>query len=201
MNKPVTYLALGDSYTIGEGVLLIESFPYQLCQLLRSKGHPVHAPEIVAKTGWTTDELLQAMEHYQFLEQYSLVTVLTGVNNQYRGRMVEEYKIQFEHLLKNAIHLAGHKRDHVIVISIPDYGVTPFAQTLNKEKIAKEIDLFNSVNRAVSAQYKVQYVNVTEISRISAGEDMLAADKLHPSGKQYKLWAEIISDALKSLLK
>lgn len=201
MQKNFTYLALGDSYTIGESLPLTNSFPYQVCLLLRKKGLSVSAPEIIAKTGWTTDELTAAMTGYGFLELYSFVTLLIGVNNQYRSRPVEEYKIEFESLLKKAIQLAN-KNDHVIVISIPDYSITPFADTLDKEKISKEIDLFNSVNRAVSIQYKVHYIDITSESRqIKKVEKYIASDNLHPSEKLYKKWAEEVVEIIKPYLK
>lgn len=202
MQKNFTYLALGDSYTIGESLPLTNSFPYQVCQLLRKKGLSVSAPEIIAKTGWTTDELTAAMTGYGFLESYSFVTLLIGVNNQYRSRPVEEYKIEFESLLKKAIQLANNKNEHVIVISIPDYSITPFADKLDKEKISKEIDLFNSVNRAVSIQYKVHYIDITSESRqIKKVEKYIAADNLHPSEKLYKKWAEEVVEIIRPPLK
>ena len=202
MQKNYTYLALGDSYTIGESLPLTNSFPYQVCQFLRKKSIQVNAPEIIAKTGWTTDELSAAITDYEFLEHYSFVSLLIGVNNQYRGRPVEEYKIEFESLLKKAIQLANNKSEHVIVISIPDYSITPFADALDKEKISKEIDLYNSVNRAVSIQYKVHYIDITLGSRrIKKVEKYIADDKLHPSEKVYKKWAEEVVEIIKPALK
>ena len=202
MQKNFTYLALGDSYTIGESLPLTNSFPYQVCQFLRKRGLPLSAPEIIAKTGWTTDELTAAIATYDFLDHYSFVSLLIGVNNQYRGRPVEEYKIEFESLLKKAIQLANNKNDHVIVISIPDYSITPFADKLDKEKISKEIDLFNSVNRAVSIQYKVHYIDITTESRQNEKlEKYIASDNLHPSEKLYKKWAEEVVEIIKPSLK
>jgi hypothetical protein len=129
MHSTYTYLALGDSYTIGESVLIQKSFPYQTVQLLRRQGYHFSAPEIVAKTGWTTDELEEGIKDHEFLAKYDFVSLLIGVNNQYRGRDVMLYKMEFEELLKKALSFVHNKSSHVIVVSIPDYSVTPFAQS------------------------------------------------------------------------
>lgn len=196
------YLALGDSYTIGEGVALHLNFPYQTVALLREAGYAFHAPEIVAKTGWTTGELESAMGRYPFLPKYDLVSLLIGVNNQYRGGDIVEYKEQFERLLKRAIGLAGGRPEHVVVISIPDYGTTPFGQKMDVHKIAREIDGYNSLNKALSIQYKVQYVDVTPVSRdTKAGASAIAADGLHPSEEQYARWAKEVFAVAKKAAK
>lgn len=202
MEKVLTYLALGDSYSIGESVLLYQSFPYQVVQLLRKKGLNFSAPEIIARTGWTTDELSAGIGACRFLPQYNYITLLIGVNNQYRGRTVEEYKVEFETLLKQALQFGEGKKERVIVLSIPDYSVTPFAASMDQEKIAKEIDLFNSVSKAVSIQYKVHYIDITPESREASGDQsFLAEDKLHPSAKAYKKWAEKVADIIYGQLK
>ena len=126
-------LALGDSYSIGEGVMLHQNFPYQTVQILRTMGYEFHAPEIIAKTGWTTDELEEGMKGYRFLSRYDFVTLLIGVNNQYRGADIIPYKEQLEELLKKAITMANGKKEHVIMLSIPDYSVTPFADSMDRE--------------------------------------------------------------------
>jgi lysophospholipase L1-like esterase len=196
------YLALGDSYTIGEAVLLHQSFPYQAVQILRNAGYDFQAPEIIAKTGWTTDELEEAVKHYRFLPKYDYVTLLVGVNNQYRGREAIEYKHQFEGLLQKAIGLANGKKDHVIIVSIPDYSVTPYAANSDREKIAREIDSFNGINKALSIQYKVQYMEITEGLRDAANDaTLLASDGLHPSEKEYAKWAAKLAELITSLLK
>jgi lysophospholipase L1-like esterase len=202
MQQIYTYLALGDSYTIGEAVPLTRNFPYQLVQLLRKKGLPVVAPEIIAQTGWTTDELDTAIKANQYLSKYDLVTLLIGVNNQYRGREALQYKMEFEDLLKKAIEFANGKPSHVCVVSIPDYGVTPFAAEMDKEKIGREIDIFNNINKAVSIQYKTHYVDITPGSR-EAGTDkeLVTSDRLHPSEKEYSKWAEKLAILVTSLLK
>ena len=202
MEKTYTYLALGDSYTIGEAVPLTNSFPYQTVRLLRNKGYHFSAPEIIAKTGWTTDELETVMKGYSFLPKYDFVTLLIGVNNQYRGREVIEYKQQFEQLLEKAIVLTGGKASHVIIVSIPDYSVTPFAKSMDTEKISKQIDVFNSVAKALSVQYKTQYIEITGTSRDAENDnELVAEDGLHPSAKEYAKWAEKVSKAIASLLK
>jgi lysophospholipase L1-like esterase len=197
-----SYLALGDSYTIGEAVPLNQSFPYQVVQLLRNKEFNFSAPEIIAKTGWTTDELQNAINNSTLLSKYDFVTLLIGVNNQYRGKDAIEYKEQFEELLKKAIDLANGKKEHVAVISIPDYSVTPYAKQMDTEKISKEIEVFNGINKALSIQYKVQYVDITTDSREAKNNPtFIAHDSLHPSEKEYAKWAEKIVDAISSQLK
>jgi lysophospholipase L1-like esterase len=202
MEKLQTYLALGDSYTIGEAIPVHLSFPSQVVQQLRKNKSHVSAPEIMARTGWTTDELLAAISDYKFLEHYDLVTLLVGVNNQYRGRRIEEYKLEMESLLKFALERANKKEDHVIVLSIPDYSVTPFAQKLEPERISKEIDLYNTVKRALAAQYKVRYIDITEQSKAAySDESLLAPDGLHYSEKVYKVWAEKVVEIISSKMK
>ncbi|HMD01309.1 MAG TPA: SGNH/GDSL hydrolase family protein [Ferruginibacter sp.] len=189
-----TYLALGDSYTIGESVLIQKNFPYQVVQRLRKEGYQCAPPEIIARTGWTTGELEAAMKDHRFMEKYDWVTLLIGVNNQYRGLDVIEYKTQFEELLKKALELAGGKKDHVILVSIPDYSVTPYSQAMDKEKIARDIDVFNGVSKALSIQYKLQYVDITSLSREAASdESLIAQDGLHPSAIEYEKWAKEIA--------
>lgn len=191
--KNLTFLALGDSYTIGEGVPVFDNFPYQAVKLLRQKGIKINAPEIVAKTGWTTDELINGIENYQLLKKYDLVTLLIGVNNQYRGRNVDEYGIQYKKLLDSAVKFAGGKKERVLVLSIPDWGVTPFAEGKDRSKIATEIDRYNAVKEKINKEAGVVFISITEGTREASGDiSLLAKDKLHPSGKEYKRWAEKI---------
>ena len=195
--EPLTYLALGDSYTIGEGVPLHESFPYQTVQLLRKEGLDVNAAEIVAKTGWTTDELESNIAKTHFKKTYDFVSLLIGVNNQYRGRSIDEYAFQFEELLKKSIKFAGNKHENVFVISIPDWGATPFAEGRDRKKIASEIDAFNSINKKISEHFKVSYIEITNGSREALNNGLLVTkDKLHPSALEYKKWAEKLSVAM-----
>lgn len=196
-----TYLALGDSYTIAEAVPLHESFPYQTVQLLRTNGLHIHAPEIVATTGWTTLELAEHILHTKLNEDYDFVTLMIGVNNQYRGSSIEDYKNDFEFLLKKALHFADDKNDHVIVLSIPDWSVTPFAKDDDVKKIEQEINEFNKVNAAIAKQYKVHYIDVTRSSKEAANDaSLIAKDGLHPSGKEYAKWAEQIASIIEKRL-
>ena len=187
-----TYLALGDSYTIGEQVLLSESFPYQTVQKLRSlpANKLFAAPEIIAKTGWTTDELNASIEQTVFLDKYDIVSLLIGVNNQYRGRSVEEFSTEFLILLQKAIAFAGDKPANVFVLSIPDWGVTPFAEGRKRQQIAAEIDAYNEVCRTAAEKFLCNYIDNT-ISQRAHGNSpaFLAADGLHPSGIEYEKWA------------
>ena len=161
----MTLLALGDSYTIGEGVPLYESFPYQVVQMLRAEGYEFSAPEIIAKTGWTTDELQSVISSYKFQHSYDFVTLLIGVNNQYRGKTTEEYKQQFSTLLKKSIRLCSNQSSHVIVLSIPDWGLTPFAKEKDSKKISEQIDQFNTVNKTLAVEHGARYIDVTSGSR------------------------------------
>jgi lysophospholipase L1-like esterase len=193
-----TYLALGDSYTIGETVLSSENFPSQTVQLLRKEGLDFNAPEIVAKTGWTTDELEEAIPKYRFRKPYDFVSLLIGVNNQYRGRSVDSYKPEFEDLLRKAIHYAGDRSDRVVVLSIPDWGVTLFAKGSNRVQIALDIDSYNVANKQIAMQYNVHYIDITPWTREAATDNsLLASDGLHPSGKEYTRWAERMADFFK----
>jgi lysophospholipase L1-like esterase len=196
-----SYLALGDSYTIGESVPSADNFPNKAVQLLKNSGYTFRDAEIVAKTGWTTDELQNNINSHSFTPPYDIVTLLIGVNNQYRGRPVDEYKPQFESLLKQAIQFAGGKADHVIVLSIPDWGVTPFAAGRDRDQIAREIDAYNAANKTISENFKVHYIDITPWTREAAHDlTFVASDGLHPSGKEYQRWSEKLTDKIKSLL-
>jgi len=183
------YLALGDSYTIGESVVEAECFPMQLAALLEKQGFPANVT-IVARTGWTTDELWQGIQAVAIEPPYDLVSLLIGVNNQYRGYDINEYREGFKSLLDRAIEYAGGDEKRVLVFSIPDWGVTPFAMDRDALKIASEIDLFNRVNRQETQRAGAHYVDVTPISRQAATDaSLVAADDLHPSGNMYAQWA------------
>lgn len=195
LTKAYSFLFLGDSYTVGEGLPLQESYPYQLIQLLREDGMDIYAPELTAKTGWTTDELLSAMGKYTYRQQYDFTLLLIGVNNQYRGRSAIEYAAQFELLLKAAIALAGDKTGRTIVVSIPDWGVTPFAEGKDRAAIAREIDHYNHINRQLALEAGVHYVDITPGTREAAMDSgLLAVDKLHPSALAYRQWALAIKE-------
>lgn len=195
--KTLSFLALGDSYTIGESVPIYHSFPYQTVQLLRKKGMQVHAAEIVAKTGWTTDELMAGIEKTVFEKNYDIVTLLIGVNNQYRGKAADAYAIEFEALLNKAIAFAAGNKKHVYVLSIPDWGATPFAEGRDRKKIAAEIDVFNSINRKITEAKDITYISITEGTReVPTNPKLVAKDGLHPSGDDYARWAEKLSTAI-----
>ena len=189
------YLALGDSYTIGESVAESERFPVQLARELG-----LSDPAIIAKTGWTTDELGQALNAVRLAGPFDLVTLLIGVNNQYRGRDAEQYRGEFAELLQRAIGFAGGDAKKVVVVSIPDWGVTPFAEGRDRARIATEIDRYNAINREEAGRAGARYVDITPISR---GSDpaLVAGDGLHPSGKQYTEWVKLILPEARAVLR
>ena len=191
--KPMRYLALGDSYTIGASVAPAERWPVQLAAQLRANGLIVAEPLIIARTGWTTDELMAGIERQPPQGPFDLVSLLIGVNDQYRGRGSDDYRLQFRHLLHTAIAYAGGHPAHVIVLSIPDWSVTPFAAGQQRAAIAAAIDDFNAINRQETAQAGARYVDVTPVSRQALQDaSLLATDGLHPSGKMYTQWVELV---------
>ena len=198
------YLALGDSYTIGTGLVNVNNnYPIQLVDSLNSK-HPEFDgadPRIIARNSWTTGDLLFATDTAKIDTTYQLVSLLIGVNNQYQNRPINEYSEEFETLLNRAIQYADNDTSRVFVLSIPDYGVTPFGSS-NAEEIAEEIDLFNGVNQSITDNYGVSYFNITEISRMAADDaSLIAPDDLHPSGEMYALWIEEILGEISMKLK
>lgn len=187
------YLALGDSYTIGESVAVSDRWPVELVSRLRKKGLEFEEPDIIAVTGWTTDELINAIEQKDPSEDYDLVTLLIGVNNQYRGYPFKQYTAEFELLLKTAIKHGQGQSSNVFVVSIPDYGVTPFAQEKDPDKIGREIDAYNSEAEKTCRKYLVPFINITNISKTALNDPELTADdNLHPSGKMYRMWVDEI---------
>lgn len=203
MSKHIhSYLALGDSYTIGESVPIYENFPYQTIQLLRKKGLHFHAPEIIAQTGWTSFELAAYLLHTPLLETYDFVSLLIGVNNQYRELPVEEFGTDFAFLLRKAIHLSGGHANRVFVLSIPDWGGTPFAAKKNAKKISEEIDSFNAICKEESKKNGVTFINITDESRKAVKDkSLLAKDQLHYSGKAYAVWAARAMATISAQLK
>lgn len=186
----VRLLALGDSYTIGQSVATNDRWPNQLARELARGNIFVDSVRIIAKTGWRTDNLANAIATQNPDSNWNLVGLLIGVNNQYQGRSVQDYAPEFEELLETAITLAGGNKDHVFVVSIPDYGFTPFGQS-DQPRISAELDQFNAVNRSISQQYQVAYYDITPISREGlARPELVAGDNLHPSGIQYEEWVE-----------
>ena len=197
---PLTYLALGDSYTIGESVPMEGRWPVQLAAALRDEGVPLADPVILATTGWTTDELSAAMDDAAFAPPYGLVSLLIGVNNQYRGRGVDDYRAEFHRLLQRAIALAGGRAGRVLVLSIPDWGVTPFARDSGRDtaRIAAELDAYNAAAREEVLRLDAHWVDITVISRQHPA--LLAGDGLHPSAAQYALWSEAALPAVRQML-
>jgi len=202
-SAPHRYLALGDSYTIGQSVSVNVRLPVQLTKALRARGIAMDDALVIAQTGWTTDELATAIERVKPPGTFDLVTLLIGVNNQFRGYEIDQYQVEFRDLLQRSIAFAGGDATHVIVVSIPDWGATPFAGGRDEQKVAAEIDAFNAINRAEAKQAGARYVNVTDISRLVIEDStLIARDGLHPSGKMYTLWVgKILIEALEILKK
>ena len=194
------YLALGDSYTIGESVSAEECWPNQLAKLLEADNIRAEVM-VIARTGWTTSELWQGIQAKTIQPPYDLVSLLIGVNNQYRGYDINEYREQFIFLLKKSIEYAGGDPQRVIVLSIPDWGVTPFAVGRDQLQIAKEIDSFNHVNQEEAQAADVHYIDITPVSRKAVNDrTLLASDGLHPSGKMYTIWARQALPIVKEIL-
>ncbi|MFA5684987.1 MAG: SGNH/GDSL hydrolase family protein [Lysobacteraceae bacterium] len=199
--EPLRYLALGDSYSIGEGVTEAERWPVVLAARLGEAGIAIAPPRIIAATGWTTDELAAAMDAAEPLGHWDLVSLLIGVNNQYRGRPLVQFRSEFAALLERAIALAGGRPARTFVLAIPDWGVTPFAEGRERARIAAELDAFNAVKQAVCAEREVAFVDISGISRrADANPDWLAGDGLHPGAAQYRAWVALALPALRALL-
>jgi len=197
---PLTYLALGDSYTIGQSVSDSDRYPIQVVRRLRSAGFYYTTPDIIAVTGWTTGNLLNATPDTAPNPPYHVVSLLIGVNNQYQYRTQSEYRNQFTELLRRSIHLAGDSPSHVIVLSIPDYSVTPFAKGRDRALIAAQIDSFNAINKEVAMNYHTAWLEVTGESRKAADDpSLIAGDRLHFSGKEYAIWAEMMTPVIKAM--
>ena len=197
-----SYLALGDSYTIGEQVSIHDNFPHQTVALLRKQHFDVADPVVIATTGWTTDELAASIREHNVRETFSFVTLLIGVNNQYRGRSVDNYRQEFVQLLDQSIAFAKGVAKNVFVLSIPDWGVTPFAEGRDRNKVAKEIDEYNAACREITLDHKCQYLYITDSTRTNAqNKEFLAADGLHPSAQEYVIWAERLAGLVAATLK
>jgi len=198
----ISYLALGDSYTIGESVSESERWPVVLAENLKSQGLAIEDPKIIARTGWTTNELQDAIEREDINDTYGLVSLLIGVNNQYRGFPFEQYEKEFVALLNTAISFAGDDSTKVFVVSIPDYGVTPFAAKSDTAKIASELDQYNLYAKTICEEKDIPFFDITPISR-KAKEDseLVASDNLHPSGKMYAQWVDLFIDEVVGMVK
>ncbi|WP_431215586.1 SGNH/GDSL hydrolase family protein [Puia sp. P3] len=199
---PLRMLALGDSYTIGESVAAVDRYPVQLVRRLRDSDHIFFdSPEIIATTGWTTGNLLDAIPMSKPEGPYAVVTLLIGVNNQYQGRSLSEYSEQLTTLLRQSIALAGNRASHVLVLSIPDYSVTPFGKALaDPARIAAQIDSFNIVGRQVTAVHGAAWLDITTQSRKAADDlSLVAVDGLHFSGKEYQNWARLMEPVIRGM--
>lgn len=196
-----TYLALGDSYTIGEAVPAAENFPNQTVALLRKNGLEVADPVIIAQTGWTTDELAASIREHALQEQFSMVSLLIGVNNQYRSRELDQYKEEFSTLLHQAIAFAGDNPERVFVVSIPDWGVTPFAEGRNRAEIAQAIDAYNDAAKRIAEDAGTHWLDITDGTRENGViAEYLAEDGLHPSGREYSVWAHRLAPMMRDAL-
>jgi len=197
----ISYLALGDSYTIGESVDTHQRWPVQLAAQLKQKGIKISEPRIIAKTGWTTDELLDSLNNTDISPAYDLVSLLIGVNNQYRGYNIKQYQKEFGTLLEKAINFAGGDTTNVFVVSIPDYGVTPFGQQKEPKKIAVELNNYNAMVKNICKKYGISFIDITGISRQALeDESLIANDQLHPSAKMYSLWVQKMLPTVQKIL-
>jgi len=198
----MTYLALGDSYTIGESVEISERWPVQLVKMLNDQGIKMAEPKIIATTGWRTDDLQKGIaEDTELLPNYDLVSLLIGVNNQYQGKPIAQYKKEFEELINTAIIFAGNNPKKVFVVSIPDYGKTPFGAAKEKQ-IAKELNEYNRIAKHIALSYGIPFFNITPISREAKERpELIAKDKLHPSGKMYSEWVSLFASDVIKILK
>jgi len=195
IENPVRFLALGDSYTIGQSVSIGDRWPSQLANELTNRGYTVDEVKYIAQTGWRTDNLKNAIEQQKPLNGYNLVSLLIGVNNQYQGGSTAAYYTEFEDLLKTALLLTSNKPEHVFVLSIPDYAYTPYGN--GSTVISSQIDQFNSINKILTDSYRVRYIDITPISRMGLLKpELVASDGLHPSGVMYGLWVQEILNAL-----
>jgi lysophospholipase L1-like esterase len=201
MRNPLTYLALGDSYTVGEGLPIYESYPYQVIQLLRNMEVFITAPEIVARTGWTTADLLAHLNRVKLCPHYDFVSLLIGVNNQYRGQSIATYEEEFTELLQLSVNYAG-ERSRVFVFSIPDWGRTPFASGLDNAMITAQVARFNEANRHICEEKTgIHYLDITPIPALSDDLNEVIGDGLHPSAIVYSRWANLLASKLIKDLK
>lgn len=195
------YLALGDSYTIGQGVQPEERFPYLTVRRLRNEGVNMADPQYIATTGWTTGQLQSAIGAATLPAAFDVVSLLIGVNDQYQGQDTAGYRTRFTQLLLKAIELAGNRRHRVFVLSIPDYSATPFVAQPNKARVSTEISWFNAINRQVTDGQQVAYIDITPLTRVAAGDpSLLAPDGLHYSGKAHQQWADLLAPLVKAVV-
>jgi lysophospholipase L1-like esterase len=196
------FLALGDSYTIGQNVEENGRFPAQAVQLLQARNIHVNSPQYIAKTGWTTDNLMYAINVQKPPADFDIVTLLIGVNDQYQMEDTTGYGPRFEQLLKKAVYFARGKKSHVFVLSIPDYSVTPFVSAAEKEKVSRQVDEFNAINKKITLANHATYIDITPSTRQAANDlSFIADDGLHPSAKEYKKWAQMLAPLMEKVLK
>ena len=196
--RSLRWLALGDSYTIGEGVADADRWPNQVAARLRAEGLELATPEIIATTGWTTDELAAGIDDASPRGPYDGVTLLIGVNDQYRGRPAEDYREPFRALLTRAIAFADGDASRVVVVSIPDWGVMPFAGDRDRAEIARQLDAYNALANAEADRAGAAWVDITPLSRTQG--ELAADDGLHPSGEAYRAWADRITPVVREAL-
>ncbi len=198
-----SYLALGDSYTIGEQVDLKQSWPHQLSDYLNQQGFNLKSPKIIAVTGWRTDELLNAIESENIkANSYDMISLLIGVNNQYQNKPIAQYESEFEILLQKAIEFSKHDAQSVFVVGIPDYSESPYAKNKELTGISEKLTKYNAIAEKICKQYDVPFYGIQDMSKpLHKSDKMLAEDDLHPSALQYEKWIETFQDEVKSQLK
>ena len=200
-NRSIKFLALGDSYTSGTGVAMAKSWPRQTARVLRSRGFPIQTPRIIAHHGWTTGDLLQALEGQELPSNWDLVSLLIGVNDHYQGDRPALYRSRFMELLDWSISLAVNGPGRVLILSIPDWSVTPFAADRDRDQLRSELERFNQINRELAQEAGAHYLDITPLSRrASLKPGGLVEDGLHPSGQQYRHWTDKIAAALQKHL-
>ena len=193
-NSIKTFLALGDSYTIGQSVADSLRWPNQLVKTLNKEETKLEAPKIIAQTGWTTDELLTAINAANIKVKYDYVSLLIGVNNQYRGRSVENFEPEFIKLLNRAIAMTNNGATRVFVLSIPDWGAMPFAKGQDRSRITTEINAYNNSIKRICGQRNIDFFDITPISREALkNPSYVAVDGLHPSGEMYAEWVKTVT--------
>ena len=194
MSKKKKYLALGDSYTIGTAIAFPDNFPNQLAGRILEKTGDVLEIKIVARNSWRTDDLQRGIKRTDLEEKYDLVSLLIGVNNQYQGLPLADFEKDYRSLLDTAIKYSGNEKDHIFVVSIPNYGYTPFGAE-KKEEITKDLEKFNALSKAICEEYGIDFYNITDISlEAETNAEYRAKDNLHPSGTQYAAWVSSFLD-------
>ena len=190
--SPLSLLALGDSYTIGEGVNEEERWPNQFVQVAYENGIDFLTPRIIAMTGWKTYDLINGIESSNFEKKYDYVSLLIGVNNQFNSRSINEFEDDLDKLLIKINNLKK-KDGSVLIVSIPDWGSSPYGENMDRNQISTEINTFNNSLKSFANINGLKYVDVTEISRRVINEpNLITSDNLHPSGLMYLEWAKKI---------